>query len=244
MRISITAASHRGLARDRNEDHYGASGIMMASEDGKALSVTITDGFCLAVVADGLGGHPCGDRASRLAVEHLLSSKPADAAALAQAVREANEVIVLAMSAEDGSLRMGSTLAAVIVSECELVVVNVGDSPVFEFEEGRMQQLTIDDVPPRNTTLPGLPSSTVTQTLGGSRVLVPVDPHVFLDDRIIPRRILLCTDGLTNFVPRELIVDSLQKATGEDVVESLINRALEAGAPDNVTVLIVDVETY
>ena len=70
------AATHIGSVRGRNEDSYGATGLLPSQTDGDVVTTEIVGEPCMAIVADGLGGHPCGDRASRLAIEHLLAAKP------------------------------------------------------------------------------------------------------------------------------------------------------------------------
>jgi protein phosphatase len=194
---------------------------------------------CLAVIADGLGGHPCGDRASRLAVEHLLAAKPTDSSGLVNALHEANELIYAEMERTDGCVGMGTTIAAVLVGERGLTVANVGDRAVFELIDGRLVQLSVDDVPPGRGDLPGLPLARVTQTLGGQPRLTAIDPHVYDDDVVgTDRCLLLCTDGLTNFVPRSQIAQALDSWDGA-AIEMLINSALVAGGRDNVTIVVV-----
>jgi serine/threonine protein phosphatase PrpC len=238
----ISAATHTGSVRHGNEDAYGATSLICSRVDGEIMSASVSNEPCLMVIADGLGGHPCGEVASQLAIDLLLEAKPANAPALVAAVHAANESIVAAMSHEDGSIGMGTTLAAVLVCEADVMVVNVGDSAVFEFVDGRLLQLSTDDVPAGSTSLPGVSSSIVTQTLGGGRELVEIAPHLYEDDPVSPRRLLLCTDGLTNFVPREQIADALRRHDGEDAIRVLIALALAAGGPDNVTVMTFDID--
>jgi serine/threonine protein phosphatase PrpC len=137
---------------------------------------------------------------------------------------------------------MGTTIAAVLVDDSGLAAVNVGDSPILELTDRGLVQISIDDSPVVCSILPGLPSAVVTQTLGGGRNLIKVDPHVHTDDEPLPRRVLLCSDGLTNFVPRPDIADILRAADPEQVVAALAAAALEAGAPDNVTCVLLDIE--
>ncbi len=240
--VRIFAATHTGAVRRGNEDAYGATSLIASRVDGEVVSALVSNEACLVVVADGLGGHPCGEVASQLAVDHLLAVKPTDAPSLVDAVHAANESIVAAMSHDEGSIGMGTTVAAVLVHEAGVVVVNVGDSAVFELIDDRLVQLSTDDVPAGRTSLPGVPSSIVTQTLGGGRELLAVEPHLYRDDRVSPRRLLLCTDGLTNFVPRDQVADALRLHEGEDTTRVLIALALAAGGPDNVTVITLDVE--
>jgi len=234
--IQIHGASHTGSVRSRNEDSYGMTGAAASVVDGEIVSSRVRGRACLGVVADGLGGHPCGDVASRIAVETVMDAAPS-ADALMVAVHEANAAIVAAMDDSDGSVTMGTTLAAVAIDGDELAVVNVGDSTVFALVDGQLEQLSVDDSPRG-----GGPTSFVTQTLGGASELIEVIPHVHLDDVDAVQRLLLCTDGLTNLVPFDLIETALLEHAGATAVEVLIASTLAAGAPDNVTVVIADLE--
>ena len=192
--VRISAATHTGSVRRGNEDAYGATSLIASRVDGEVVSAAVSNEPCLIVIADGLGGHPCGEVASQLAVDHLLEAKPTDAPSLVAAAHAANESIVAAMSHDDGSIGMGTTVAAVLVHAAAVVVVNVGDSAAFEIVDDRLIQLSTDDIPAGRNGLPGVPSSIVTQTLGGGRELVEIEPHLYEDDLVSPRRLLLCTD--------------------------------------------------
>lgn len=240
MLVRVSAATHTGAVRHRNEDYYDATGLRCSSVDGEVVSAVVTDGPCLAIVADGLGGQPSGEVASRMAVEQLIEANPTDPDALIKAFHAANEAIYDAMSRDAGSVEMGTTAAAALVLDDGIAVVNVGDSAVFEFVDGRLAQLSTDDVPARGGRLPGLPSSVVTQTLGGRRELAAIEPHLYSNDSGAPRRVLLCTDGLTNFVTRDRIADTLRTSSGCAAVEQLVQMALDAGGRDNVTVVLME----
>jgi protein phosphatase len=238
--VHIVASTHAGSVRPFNEDAHGATSLVPSATDGEVTSVVVSHQPALAVVADGLGGLPCGEVASRVAVDSLLAAAPTDTTSLVDAVHAANEAVVAEMQRRVNCVAMGTTIAAVLVYDQGVAVVNVGDSAVFELVDDRLVQLSVDDVPAGSSSLPGLPSSVVTQTLGGAMDLVPVEPHLCEDD-LASRRLLLCTDGLTNFVPRDQIADALRRRDSEESVRVLITLALAAGAPDNVTVVRVDV---
>lgn len=239
--VRVFAATHTGSVRRGNEDAYGATSLSASRVDGEVVSAAVSNKPCLVVIADGLGGHPRGEVASQLAVDLLLEVEPTDAKSLVTAVHTANESIVAAMSHDDGSIGMGTTVAAVLIGEAAVAVVNVGDSAVLELVDDRLIQLSTDDVPAGRIRLPGVPSSILTQTLGGGRELVEIDPHLYEDDLVSPRRLLVCTDGLTNFVPNDRVADALRRHEGEDLIRVLIGLALAAGGPDNVTCAVVEV---
>lgn len=238
--VRVAAASHVGSVRERNQDCLGVSGLELRPGEGVVTAGELAFPF-LAVVADGLGGHRAGDQASRLAVNAVLASSPVDAESLTKAIHGANEVIVEAMSDDANNVGMASTIAAVLITDAELVVGNVGDSVVAAATDGRLTQLSIDDVPPGSVALPGVPSSIVTQTLGGGAKLAMIRPHIIEAPRHTCR-ILLCSDGLTNYVPRTDIGDVLAHGSPAEAVEALIALALAAGGGDNVTVVVVDLD--
>ncbi len=240
MQVRIRAASHTGLVRGRNEDSYGATGLVTFRDDGVVATANFEGGLYLCVVADGLGGHPCGDMASGLAVEVIMASAPANSEELIAAFVKANLAIRETAAGNRGANGMSTTAAALLLSDDGVVIVNVGDSPVFELVGERLVQLSVDDVPTAVRDLPGLPSARVTQVLGGTDEAKPIEPHSYTDQLLGSRRFLLCTDGLTNFVTRSEIADELGTASGGNV-EALIQRSFQAGAPDNVTVVVIDV---
>lgn len=236
----ISGTTHVGMVRRRNEDSIAIVALSRnraVPADGASHRV---EAPALVVVADGLGGHPSGDEASRIAVDTIVGARPTDAESLAKAVRQANEAIVRAMTLDAGNVGMGATVAAVLATDHALVVANVGDSSVWELVDDRLVQLSTDDSPAGRTSLPGVPSYVVTQTLGGGRSLVDVEPHMLEDVLEGERTILVCSDGLTNFVDRRAIATSLAEA-GPASAEALVRLALDAGAPDNVTVAVVRV---
>lgn len=243
MNTRIWGASHVGLVRQRNEDAFGATGLEVDVRDGEVVFAEALAHHVLAVVADGLGGHPSGDVASRIAVQAVLDAKPDDARSLVEAVHYANEEVVAAMSAANGSIGMGSTLVAALIREDGIAVANVGDSPAFEIVDGRLVQLTTDDVAGASPGLPGIPSSVLTQSLGGGARLQEVDVHLYEDELPPPRRLLLCTDGLTSYVAREDIASAVHGGTGTVLVGELLRLAIDAGGRDNVTLLYLESET-
>jgi len=238
----VAAATHRGLYRQSNEDWFGASGLTPRLHDGEVAIAAVSGDVCLAVVADGVGGRPCGEVASRVAVDAFLDAAAATPEELVAAIHAANEAVVAAMDGSAGSIGMGTTVAAVMIHASGVSVANVGDSAVLEVTDTVLAQHSTDDLAGRSSRVPGIPSGALTQVLGGSAELVPVTPHLHTDHRSGHRRLLLCTDGLTSFVPRHDVAAALRLLDPAAAVDALIGLALAAGAPDNVTVVLVDSE--
>lgn len=237
--MHVAAATHRGLRRQRNEDYHGLNDSVVSLGDGEVTEVSRSLGApVIAVIADGLGGHPCGDVASLVAVDAFLADGPTTSASMAGAVHAANRAVVAAMPQPGGARGMGTTIAAIVITSDEVVVVNVGDSPVFTFNGRRLVKISTDDVPDGEEQ-----SGFVTQTVGGGYVQLPLDPHVTtvsVDGHV---RVLLCTDGLSNFVSEASITAALRQERPRIAADALIAMALAAGAPDNVTVIIADVSS-
>jgi len=238
--IRISGTTHRGFVRDRNEDAFGASGFVPAYEDGIVESVVVSLRSCVAVVADGLGGHPCGDVASRIAVRTVLEASPTGGDELVVAIQQAERAVMEEMDRLSGSQGMATTVAVAVLSDDGLLVANVGDSEVIDVLDDRLVTMTTADVPQDYANFPELASPYLTQFVGGVRSSGAAVPHLYSEGLRPGRRLLLCTDGLTLLVPRAEIADILSQEEGPVAVRLLVDEALRAGGTDNVTVLLVE----
>lgn len=238
--ITVAWTTHTGLVRRRNEDHVG---VLAAGEsagpgsDGEVRTITVSDVPALVAIADGLGGHPYGDVASRIAVESVLVAAPSDPGALVVAVHAANAEIYAAMS-DRAQRTMGTTLTAVLVHDDGIAVVNVGDSPVFELVDGELAELSVmDSLSPDED-----PSGhVVTQTLGGRSRYSDIDPHITEISVGGAQRLLVCTDGLTNYVDHTALTAALSAPDPETAVAALVDLALIGGGGDNITIAVLDI---
>jgi len=225
-RFTSAAASHVGHVREINEDCF----------------LERTD-VGLWAVADGLGGHSDGEVASRMVCDALADFTP-DAGfeetldAARTRVQEVNDHLVRAATRPISPLRSGSTVVAFLARGTRYAVLWAGDSRAYRCREGRLEQLTTDHsaVHP-DGLIGGDETHAITRAVGAEATLT-LDVH---RDRVrCGDRFLLCSDGLTRTVPNGLIHSWMQQANARDAVDGLINAALDAGAPDNVTVVIVD----
>ena len=224
--------SHVGLVRTDNEDAFLVAPPLFA-------------------VADGLGGHEAGEIASSIAIDTVLDDAPrmADAKALGRAVRHANAAVIEAAESGRGRSGMGTTLTAAMVDGTRIAVAHVGDSRAYLLHLGTLEQLTQDHSMVADLVRQGQITaeegrhhpnrSVITRALGS-------DPNMLVDtfeaEAAAGDRLLLATDGLTGFVPDDEIAQVLGSArTAQDAVDMLIDRALAAGGPDNVTTVVVDI---
>jgi serine/threonine protein phosphatase PrpC len=134
---------------------------------------------------------------------------------------------------------MGSTVAGVVVGETDVLVFNIGDSRVYAIDDGGITQLSVDDneAPARGQRR----SPVVTQTLGGSFNLGTIDAHISSRPSAAPSRYLLCSDGLTDPVDEATIARIVHEHEAGRAAFELWQAAIQAGAPDNVTVAIVEI---
>jgi PPM family protein phosphatase len=230
--LEAVGLSDQGLVRKNNEDRFFSSA---------------TAGLC--VLADGMGGAQAGETASGLAVAavaEIVASEPPSLALLETAFFEADRRVQQAAES-DASLRgMGTTLVAALETPGGIAVSNIGDSRCWQWEDGRLTLLTSDQSWVNE----------VGRVLGLSEDALNVHPlrhalttavGVGIEQRIQSRMvqakagslILLSSDGLHGVVTNEAIAAVLsQRGPLLFLCQSLIQLALSAGGPDNVTVVL------
>jgi PPM family protein phosphatase len=212
-------------------------------------------------VADGLGGHEGGEVASQLVLStvadfvtsRLGTPEPAPEVApvgaealLIQSVEEAQKAV--RMRQRGKLVMMASTITALLLSEAEAVVCNLGDSRTFLVRAGQFRRLTRDHTVLAEMEEAGLDTTTpfavrhrnsLTGAVGMESSVdpecqrVPVQPgDVFI----------LCSDGLYEPVPPDMMVELLgQGGTAQEMAERLVTRAYDRGGTDNITGVVVRV---
>ena len=230
-------ATHVGRVRSTNDDNY------MARDD-----------VGLWAVADGMGGHRGGDVASAIACEALgRSFADHTVDGLIEAIEQANQAVYETAAGDPELTGMGTTMVALAVVDEEgdevLVVANVGDSRVYRYSVGELEQLTDDhslvaDLVREGTLSPEEAAvhpqrNIVTRALGVND-RVPVD--TLTADPVAGDRYVLCSDGLFNEVTEPGIAAVLHRVDDpREAADELVRLAVEGGGRDNVTVVVVDV---
>ncbi|MBV2357762.1 serine/threonine-protein phosphatase [Streptomyces sp. J2-1] len=242
--VAVTALSHPGLLRERNEDSLVAGPWTLCAtvtESPQTLMFPFGSPVVVAV-ADGLGGHPGGDVASALVARRIAAcgASMSDEEAVHDVLDACNRAVYRAADDTGGGLAaMGTTVAGVVVRPDSLLVFNVGDSRVLAAGPDGLRQLSTDDSPalePGCRTTP-----VVTQCLGGNTAYTPVVPHITTTPLVPGTRYLICTDGLTDPVPPETLRQLLHDHQDDHIAFELWKAAITAGGPDNITVAVVRV---
>ncbi|MEU3279573.1 PP2C family protein-serine/threonine phosphatase [Streptomyces antibioticus] len=241
--VAVTALSHPGLLRDRNEDSLVAGPWTLCAtvtENPQTLVFPLGSPLVVAV-ADGLGGHPRGDVASGLVVRRLASVGPVltDESAVRDTLDTCNRAVYQAAGGDAGGdlAGMGTTVAGVVVRADDLLVLNVGDSRVLAVRDDGLRQVSVDDSPP---LAPGQrTTSVVTQCLGGSPDFRPVQAHVTAFPLAHGDRYLVCSDGLTDPVPQDTIEEALREYDDARAAFELWKAAMAEGGPDNITLALL-----
>jgi len=250
MRIRYAAKTDPGLKRNHNEDYF-----------------SLIEDEQLFLVADGMGGHACGEVASKMAAdvirEFFSRSKDDDSTwpfkmdrqlsylenRLVVGIKLANQRIYEAASKDARLKGMGTTVVITQVAGDKLYIAHVGDSRCYRIRGEGVQQLTRDhslledykDARPdmSDEEQRKFPHKNVITRALGMRETVQVD--VMADDIQDGDVFVLCSDGLSGMVDNRKLGDTVKKSNDlEAAVTGLVEAANHAGGTDNITVLALE----
>ena len=230
VEVSVGSATHCGHHRRVNEDS-----LLVLPH--------------VYVVADGMGGHAAGDKASAILVEEMrrLAEGAVEAGDVSEALELANARV---RTLADGGA--GTTVTAAIGVQHEgapyWLVANLGDSRTYQLAEGRLQQVSVDHSVVQELLDRGVLDAAaakrhpqrhvITRAVGSPEA---VEPDYWLLPVVDGDRLVLCSDGLTGEVDDEQIAAVLlAHADPQQAADALVARALDGGGHDNVTVVVID----
>lgn len=232
--MKVISKTHIGNVRASNQD-----------------SVLNEESSRLYGVADGMGGHNGGDIASKMAVlmlPRILESMMPSEENLHDGFQQVNALIYEEQKKDAVLSGMGTTLTVLWEKENSIVLGHIGDSRAYRMRKGKIEQLSTDHSVVGEMVREGLITeeqalqhpyrNVITQAVGTSESLTP-------DIKTIEKqkgdKYVLCSDGLYEYVSKEEMCDLLMRFSPEDAAEQMIEKALEEGGRDNVTVLIAEV---
>ena len=237
FKLVSAATSHVGRVRSSNQD----SGY---------------SGYQLFFAADGMGGHAGGEFASALSSQRIAQidanyATPDDAgAAMLNVILEANQTLTDTVANHPELSGMGTTFSGVIFVGDQAMIGHIGDSRVYLYRDGSLRQITKDHtfvqrlvdlgrITPEEALVHPR-RNVIMRVLGDTNEVPQLDAEIL--DVQAGDRWLLCSDGLCGYVSDEIVERNLGSSeSAEEITDVLVGEALEAGAPDNVTIVIVDV---
>ncbi|QSB04569.1 PP2C family protein-serine/threonine phosphatase [Natronoglycomyces albus] len=232
----LGASTDVGQIRDINEDSYLAHPELIA-------------------VADGVGGAAAGEVASAIAIEQMRSLvtgkevRGPSAEAFDDAVVAAREKIRSVVEDNPESEGMGTTLTALWLGEDEVTLAHIGDSRAYQLRGDDFVQVTVDDSYVQHLIDEG--AITKEEAIDHpyrsmvTRVLQSKEAPTHFESRParVGDRFVVCSDGLTDVVREETVEDVLREfADPQAASERLVELALRAGGPDNITVVVADIK--
>ena len=232
------AVSHVGKIRSNNQDSGYA-------------------GRFLFVVADGMGGHAGGDVASAIAVKRITETdrqyaSPNDAEfALRSALLAANSLLAETVFEHGELTGMGTTVSGIVRVDDHVAIAHIGDSRIYLFRNGVLEQVTADHTFVQRLVDSGriTPEEAAVHPRRSvlMRVLGDVDASPEIDTTVMKTqpgdRWLICSDGLSSYVAEEKIQAVLTAIpTTQEAAERLVKESLDQGAPDNVTIVLLDID--
>ena len=230
-----------------------------ASDVGKVRSSNQDSGYAgvnLFFVADGMGGHAGGDIASAITAQHVATAdEPVENSQQAEQklidyIWQANEKLSASVAEHSELAGMGTTFSGMFVSGTSVSIGHIGDSRIYLARDGVVKQITSDHTFVQRLVDTGRITeeealvhprrSVLMRVLGDVEQFPEVDLETF--ETKPGDRWMVCTDGLSGVVPEGLMHRILlSKSTVQEATDLLVGEALEFGAPDNVTVVLVDV---
>ncbi len=240
--MKIFSKSDVGIKRSNNQDAFVAG--------------EFDNGAAFAVVCDGMGGANGGSVASECAAkiisEYIVNSYSPKMNSnsienmLRAAVDSANAEIYEKSKENESYLGMGTTVVSALVSENLAHIVHVGDSRAYLVTNDGLERLTVDHSVVQNMIDCGEISEDEARSHPKKNIItraVGAESSVFSDYNIAIKPenniLLICTDGLTNYVSEERIFEVLKTVPQDQAADTLVGLANDAGGGDNITVVLI-----
>ncbi|MBQ7370843.1 MAG: serine/threonine-protein phosphatase [Blautia sp.] len=247
--IDYAYTSHVGRVRAKNEDNFWCCGKTLKSgkngTDGISFGSISQARLPLLAVFDGMGGENCGEIAAKLASEacgaYYQKNRETGNQEPETFFREICSTMnhqVCRYSEENRVGSMGTTAALLLFGAQATFACNLGDSRIYQVQDGMFRQISVDHV------LDGgfYGKAPLTQYLGIPEEGMLLEPYVTRLDYTLGTRYLICSDGVTDMLSDEEIGSILAlEIPVDETAELLLERALEKGGKDNVTIVVCQV---
>jgi PPM family protein phosphatase len=231
VQVTVHVCTRRSRAHDVNQDRAVVGRDVVASAPEVRRSELPPP--VVVAVLDGLGGHAAGEVASDLAAQMISQAElPIEAGEIEQLLRDADAALFAAAQGDRDRSGMGTTAALLALDDGgSATIANVGDSSVWRVGDGGLDLLSIPD----------RVRGGILQCLGGHEGS-QIHPHIRHLEVEPGDRLLLASDGLTDVVSSAAIHHALRGDAGT-AAEQLLASVTAAGPPDDVTIVVVDIES-
>jgi len=245
--LKVVVKTDLGNVRTNNED--AGTFVKVADED------VIREKGYLLLVADGMGGHNAGEVASKIALETISEEyfkKGSDAdkeKALSKAFITANKKIFDLATVNESYKGMGTTCTAVVIAGQNIYFAHAGDSRAYIFKNKEITQITEDHTYVQQLVKNGDITTAEAEAHPQRNVLINAmgtKPNLRVDTGVAPLtfnqndRLLLCSDGLYDYLSNAELGDALLKGSLQEIADYLIAEAKKRGGKDNITVVLAE----
>lgn len=239
--MNVWGITHHGVVREQNQDAFACQ--------------QLTDGRIIALVCDGMGGARAGNIASTMAVDIFMEEffreegveRETDQQRMERAAALANDHVFHRSATDPDCNGMGTTLVAALVGQEEAVILNEGDSRAYHITGEGIVRVTrdhslVEDLVERGDLTREQArvhphKNLITRALGAESRLRTDAFHQPMGESDY---LLLCSDGLSNIVSeQEILYEVIHGGAAQSCCRRLLDIALKRGAPDNVTVVLI-----
>lgn len=240
--MKLYSQSDIGLIRNSNQDY--------------CLTGYFSDGAAWAIVCDGMGGANGGSTASHVATESIAETLTTGyredmtgheiCDLMKLAVDCANKAVYEMSMHVAGLEGMGTTVVCVVAKDDRLHVVHAGDSRAYLFAGDSIRQITTDHSIVQELVTAGQLTKEEARTHPNRNLItraLGTEPKLMTDYNTVEfkdgAKVIVCTDGMSNYITDESLLDFIRSNDCEKLTEKLIEKAKELGGSDNITVAII-----
>ena len=240
--MKLYSQSDIGLIRNSNQDY--------------CLTGYFSDGAAWAIVCDGMGGANGGSTASHVATESIAETLTTGyredmtgheiCDLMKLAVDCANKAVYEMSMHVAGLEGMGTTVVCVVAKDDRLHVVHAGDSRAYLFAGDSIRQITTDHSIVQELVTAGQLTREEARTHPNRNLItraLGTEPKLMTDYNTVEfkdgAKVIVCTDGMSNYITDESLLDFIRSNDCEKLTEKLIEKAKELGGSDNITVAII-----
>lgn len=249
MKLQISASSQKGCIRNNNEDFVLVYDTFIRDNTCETVIDTDETKRFVIAIADGMGGHSSGEVASEQSLRNLhyyISDLPSSLSSdefkhyMSQWLISINKILVDMGTLESQPKSMGTTLIGLVFYDNRLYMINCGDSRLYHYSSGRLQQLSKDHSL-NMVTGETKHSHVLVNCIGGGCTTSYFDIMELADcvnDFSAGDILMLCSDGLSDMVSDDLIESKINNIDNADM---MCDEAIIKGGFDNVSVCLIKI---